>query len=170
MGYDKTVRDKAIGDRGLFERAAMYVPGYRGYRDRNMRREVDRQVRTETSRMIDTAAKGLSGRHREAVEAEDMEAAKAIERVRTKADTLSKKILSTESGYSGFWEHIKTEESEIDAISEWDAKLLESADAFGEAVEAANSPEGVAALEEFIDDVSAKFDGRRRMIKGLGGE
>ena len=39
MSYGDTVIDKGISDRNLFERAAMYIPGYRGYRDKNIRRE-----------------------------------------------------------------------------------------------------------------------------------
>ena len=38
MGLDDTVKDKMKGDMSLMERIALYIPGYRGYKEKNLRR------------------------------------------------------------------------------------------------------------------------------------
>ena len=55
--------DKGISDRNLFERAAMYIPGYRGYRNKNIRREVDKEVRREVVRSLTGCKNELSNIH-----------------------------------------------------------------------------------------------------------
>ena len=45
MSIDETVRSEMKEKLSLTERVALYIPGYRGYREKNLRREEDRAVR-----------------------------------------------------------------------------------------------------------------------------
>ncbi|MFA7150109.1 MAG: hypothetical protein WC067_03735, partial [Candidatus Methanomethylophilaceae archaeon] len=64
MPYDEIVTDKSVEDRGIFERAAMYIPGYRGYRIKNIRREVDKEVRRSVVRSLEECKSDLGNIHR----------------------------------------------------------------------------------------------------------
>lgn len=176
MTYDRTVVEKGTSDRGIFERAAMYMPGYRGYRDRNLRREMDKEVRAEVAKAIKNSGEALANIHRTVVRAgEDMSLAKDLDRIRVKVDTCMKKIESAEEGYSGLWAAIKTEGKELSSVVEWDAKLLEETARLREGTRKLKDDAGRYAdeIEGLVDDLLEDLRERRKVLKGLsagGGE
>ena len=169
----KTVTDKVKGDRSLFERVAMYIPFYRGYRARNLRRDVDREVRQAVSKMIKATKTELANINREVVETGDMVAARKVERLRNKVDTYNTKIEHAASGYSGIWASVKKEEQELDAVVEFDAKVLESADDMRKDAEAIRNLMGedvsklVNELERKVDLLIEVYEQRELVLKGL---
>ena len=60
MGYDDTVMDASKENRGIFERICLWIPGYRGYRQKNIRRDVDKEVRAQVARTIEESKTVLS--------------------------------------------------------------------------------------------------------------
>lgn len=170
MTYDRTVTEKGTGDRGIFERAAMYMPGYRGYRDRNLRREMDKEVRAEVARTIKNSGEALANVHRSVVRAgKDLDLAKDIDRIRVKVDTCMKKIESAEEGYSGLWEAIKTEGEELSSVVEWDAKLLEETAKLRDGTRMLKDDPGRHApeIESLVDDMLEDLRERKKVLKGL---
>ena len=176
MTYGETVTDKAKSDRGLFERAAMYIPGYRGYRNKNIRREVDKEVRREVVRSLTGCKTDLGSIQKNIIANGDIPNAKECDRVKTKTDTYLKKIESAESGYSGLWEAVKTLDAELQAVVEWDAKLLEgSADLreltqklLEETDDGKTDVKGdLRKIERLVDDLTDGLNERMKVIKGL---
>ena len=162
MSYGETVTDKGISDRGLFERAAMYIPGYRGYRDKNIRREVDKEVRREVVRSLTGCKNELANIQRNILSNGDVPNAKECDRVKVKTDTYLKRIESAEAGYSGIWEAVKTLESELKAVVEWDAKLLEETDDGKTDVKS-----DLRKIERLVDDLTDGLNERIKVLKGL---
>ena len=154
MSYGETVTDKAKSDRGIFERAAMYIPGYRGYRNKNIRREVDKEVRREVVRSLTGCKTDLAEIQKNMIGNGDIQNAKECDRVKIKTDTYLKRIESAEAGYSGLWEAVKTLDEELKAVVEWDAKLLEgSAD--------------LRMVERLVDELTDGLNERIKVLKGL---
>ena len=173
MVTGKSVSDKVKGDRSIFERIAMYIPFYRGYRARNLRRDVDREVRLAVSKMIKATKVELENVHREVVETGDMVTARKVERIRNKVDTYNTKIEKAAAGYSGIWASVKKEEQELDAVVEFDAKLLETSDDLRKDAERIRNSVGddiavqVKELERKVDALIEVYEGRELVLKGL---
>ena len=176
MTYGETVTDKGVSDRGLFERAALYIPGYRGYRNRNIRREVDKEVRREVVRSLTGCKNDFANIQRNVIEAGDIQVGKECDRVKTKTDTYLKRIESAEAGYSGIWEAVKTLDTELKAVVEWDAKLLEGAAELRELTqklleETDNGNTQVKAevreCERLVDELTDGLNERIKVLKGL---
>ena len=176
MTYGETVTDKATSDRGIFERAAMYIPGYRGYRNKNIRREVDKEVRREVVRSLTGCKTDLSDIQRNIIANGDMDNAKECDRIKTKTDTYLKRIESAEAGYSGLWEAVKTLDAELKAVVEWDARLLEGAADLRELTkqllqDTDNGKIDVKAdlrkVERLVDELTDGLNERMKVLKGL---
>ena len=176
MGYDDTVMEASKENRGILERICLWIPGYRGYRQKNIRRDVDQEVRAQVARAIDECKTTLANIQRGVVENGDIQMAKSVERLRVKTDTYLKNIESAEAGYSGIWEATKTLEDELEAVMEWDAKLLESADDLKKLLNAimdkvdAGSVDikaDLRGIERFLDDLDAGLGTRMQVIRGL---
>lgn len=176
MGYDDTVMDASKENRGIFERICLWIPGYRGYRQKNIRRDVDKEVRAQVARTIEESKTVLSAIQRGVVELGDIQMAKTVERIRVKTDTYLKNIESAEAGYSGIWEVTKTKEGELEAVMEWDAKLIESGqdlkkllNSIMDKVDSGSSDikADIREVERFLDDLDAGLSTRMQVIRGL---
>lgn len=176
MGYDDTVMEASEENRGILERISLWIPGYRGYRQRNIRRDVDREVRAQVVRSVDECKTILANIQRGVVENGDIHMAKSVERLRIKTDTYLKNIESAEAGYSGIWEATKTLEDELEAVMEWDAKLLESAadlkkllNSIMDRVDAGSVDikADLRGIERSLDDLDAGLGTRMQVIRGL---
>lgn len=163
-------------NRGIFERICMWIPGYRGYKKKNLRRDVDKEVRSQVARTIEDSKGRLANIQRGLVENGDVQTAKTVDRLRTKIDTYQKNIESAEAGYSGIWEATKTLEGELEAVMEWDAKLIESAEDLKKLLDAiqdkvdSGSVDVKADLREidrYLDSLDSGLGTRMQVIRGL---
>ncbi len=168
--------EKSKQDRGIFEKISLYIPGYSGYRQRNMRRDIDRLVRSHVAMSIKEVKTVMNDLKRQVMENGDMASVKTMERISTKIDTYMKTIESAESGYSGLWETIKTNENDLDSIVEWDEKLVVGSEELKGLLRAlrdtvdAGSPDIKAELrdiERHVDDLKDGLNERKLVIKGL---
>ena len=168
--------EKSKQDRGIFERIALYIPGYSGYRQRNMRREIDRLVRSHVAMSIKEVKTVMNDLKRQVMENGDMASVKTMERIATKIDTYMKSIESAESGYSGMWETIKTNEGDLEAIIEWDEKLVVGSEELKEELKQLRdlvdngSPDikkELRDIEKHVDDLKDALNERKLVIKGL---
>ena len=175
MGFDEDVKSKSKWNRGLIETIARWIPGYHGYREKNQRREMDKYVRDEIVRSLVSVKSDLSEIQRIVLDAGEVQVMKSVERIRTKLDTYSKTVESAQSGYSGIWETLKTLEGELDAVMEWDAKLLETTDSLKKLTKGLISTldmgqkinSEIRDVERYIDELIVHFEEREKVLKGL---
>ena len=175
MGYDDKVKDQVSGSKGLIERITLYIPFYSGYRKKNTARDVDREVRYGIIRIMKGVKIDLEAVHREVVLGGDMDLARNVERIRTKTDTHCTRIEKAANGYSGIFATMKVKDEELDAVIEWDAKILEGADDLRKLMEnvrnAAEDGEDIKKmlrnLENIIDDLMEQYAQRDKVLKGL---
>lgn len=179
MTHADDIKGQVSSSKGLLERASRYIPLYGGYRNRNTQRDVDREVRTSVVRVFKGVKIDLANVHRNVVESGDMNLARDVERLRTKVDTQSTKIEKAVNGYSGIWATIKKKDDELDAVINWDVKLLENGDELRKASEelrgmsedsGSDLKGSVRQLEGMVDDLLETFLQRDLVIKGLGEE
>ncbi len=170
---DTTVKSKMKGDMGLFEKIKMYIPGYKGYKEKNLRRDADRAVRQELSRTIQGAKADLAEIQRGLID--DFDLMMDIERIRTKVDKYDIDIKKAVNGYSAFHDSVKILEDDLDRVMSWDAKILDDIQAMREATEKILDmvDEGTIArkdlrkYERCIDDMLEDYNQREAIMKGF---
>ena len=124
MALNDTVRNEIKGDMSLISRIAMYIPGYRGYRERNLRRDEDRAVRNELARAISGAKSDLAEAQRE-LASSNPDLMMDVERIRTKADRYQTDVKKAFNGYSGFLDNVKITAEDLDRVVKWDGQLVD---------------------------------------------
>ena len=141
-----------------------------------MRRDIDRLVRSHVAMSIKETKTVINDLKRQVMENGDMASVKTMERISTKIDTYMKTIESAESGYSGMWETIKTNESDLDSIIEWDEKLVIGSEELKGLLRDlrdkvdSGSPDIKADLRDIerdVDDLMDALHERKLVIKGL---
>ena len=170
---DSTVKSKMKSDMGLFEKIKMYIPGYKGYKEKNMRRDADRAVREELSRAIQGTKADLAEIQKCVID--DFDMMMDVERIRTKVDKYDIDIKKAVNGYSAFHDSVKILEADLDKVMEWDAKILDDIHAMREATERIldMADEGSLArrdlrkFERCVDDMLEDYNQREAILKGF---
>ena len=175
MGMEETVKDKMKSDMSLTERIALYIPLYRGYREKNLRREEDRAVRNELSRALQGTKADLASIQRELVSQPDL--MMAVERVRTKVDRYDIDVKKAVNGYSSFHTAVKITEADLDALVKWDAQLIDDIELMREACSdllksvdlGADTKAEIRNLERGVDSMIEAYNQRESVMRGFAG-
>lgn len=161
-------------NQSLVERIALYIPIYKGYKEKNLRREEDRAIRTEVSRVLERAKLDLVTIQRAVVN--DLDLMRDTERIRSKADRYYIDVKKAVNGYSSFHTAVKIMESELDALISWDARLIDDAVALKtettELVERIDAGETdikvpLRELEKTIDQLISDYNERETVMRGF---
>lgn len=174
MTIDQNIDKKMNENRSLVERIALYIPGYKGYRQKNLRRDEDRAVRGEVARELEAVKNDLVTVQRATVG--DLDLMRETERIRSKVDKYYIDVKKAVGGYSGFHDSVKIMEAELDGLIQWDAKLMDDVQSLKAQAKALVSDinkedntlkERLMGLERTIDQLSEDYLGRESVMKGF---
>jgi hypothetical protein len=171
---------KVRGERGLLEKIMSYVPGYRGYKEKELRRESDRLVRMDVVNRL-KAAKTAFRRtftNPSAVQKLSGDDAYRFDTVNSRLDRVTQRIDRAVAGYAGMFDAVKVKEDKLDGVIQHDESLIEKAEAVKADVEKANSIEpgtdewrtAIYAVIAKIEELDRLVDERSSLFRGLGGE
>ena len=161
----------------LLERLMLILPGFRGYKQREQRREADKIVRDYIYNVLEHTKDDLAGCFQDLSDAKATELLEPMNRLTAQLDRVAEKINHGSYGYSGYFDAIKIEESELDNMLAYDTQLMDSARKFSEATasfksdldqnkveDARNSQK---TLEDSLHSLELAFDQRKAVIEGV---
>ena len=159
--------------RNFFESVLRRIPGFRGYLEKEYRRDSDRLARQWMVQRLHQGKTGLDALMHHFVDAGQIDALPQLERVRSKLDHFISSLRAEVSGYSGVFDYVKINEQTLDAVYEHDAELMENVENFAAYLQQlAAKPEAPAALSaellSRIDELQRKLALRGDLLKGLG--
>lgn len=174
MREDNQVVDPARhGDsRNFVESILRHIPGFRGYLEKEYRRESDELARAHLVSELQRAKEELDNYQRGLVDAAQFDALPHCERVRGRLDTLQSRIKGAMQGYSGFFDFVKVDEGVLDDVYEHDLAMAADVGALRDSVEQLPNAEGtpterIAAIYKEVEKVHQRFDKRSEILEGL---
>lgn len=111
--------------RGI-EKIAMLVPGFRGYKLKELRREVDKLVRNHLYQQLTLSKDDLKLVFQRLVDNKLTDFWTDMDRLVTNLDTVASEINHASYGYSGFFDAVKIQERNLDAMLDYDTKLIDN--------------------------------------------
>jgi hypothetical protein len=164
--------------RNWFERLSGKIPGYGGYVDKERRRDTDKRQRE----ILADRVRGLKGPINEGMR--DLSTGGRlfeigpVDHLTKKLDRVENRIRYASYGYSGFFDVVKIQQAQLDAIYQFDLSLVEQVDALEAKVNELKSNAGTAdglkaaaaAAEGAIDQLEHTFDGRYNAVNNFGQE
>lgn len=159
-------------NRGFLEELGRKIPGFRGYLEREYRRDSDALERQYLADRLQGSKRGLDDVMRALVEAGQVDSLPQFERVRARLDKLIGRIRGAMRGYSGMFDLVHIDEAVLDRVYEHDAGMIEAVDALAERIEAWPQSTGdpaaaVADVLRQIDALETTWDGGDEILKGL---
>jgi hypothetical protein len=153
--------EQAKGQRNLLERLGAKIPGYRGFQDRELRRDVDKQQREHLAAEIGRLKTALANRARDYTDAGQLAALGAFGRLDRQLDGLQQAIRFSDYGASGLFDPVKIDESALESLYAFDLTVVDDVGAVEQAIAAVPAPaagDSGPALDKLRDLVRALDD------------
>ena len=147
---------KVTSQQDPFKRLASIIPGFRGYIERQNRRDADKILRDTVARRFEEHYQRASHLQTDLVSASKIEFVDDMEKAVIKLRTFIDKISTAPRGYSGMFDAVKINEKELESIYQFDAAFFDLAEQVGRGldnVEASLADE--AALPAAIRNVTS---------------
>ncbi|MCS7118257.1 MAG: hypothetical protein NZ957_05685 [Thaumarchaeota archaeon] len=163
---------------GLFERILTYVPGYRGYKEKELRRETDILVRRKVSSVLSEARALLNSPLPPSTArrlAYDQDSKFFFENLRAELDRITQRMDKAVAGYAGLFDAVKVREDKLDAVLRHDLSLIEKAESIRTSIADLLTKElgtedwrgKLAQLRQAVAEFDGLIDERSRILKGL---
>jgi len=118
---------KISGDRNIIEKIINFIPGFKGYTDRNSRRDADKLLRESISSKVEQQWSRIAELQRQMISQGAIEQVDDLEAAAIKLRTLTDRIRTASYGYAGFFDAVKVDESALTKLYTFDATMLERA-------------------------------------------
>lgn len=163
--------EQAKSEMGGFERAISKLPGIKGYREKELRRDADKQVRDTLARRLEARRRKLTGLQSDLLAAGGLLWMDDVERVVGRLQLLIDRIKTASYGYAPLWALNRVKEDDLDRLIAFDQALFDEVARLDEAIDtlsaAIQANEGIKnALQEVGDLLSALNEtfGRRSEV------
>ena len=167
------ILDKARAGQNALEKLANAIPGFKGYRERELRRDADGQQREHLASRLEANKKALNELADQATRGGALDVINDVEAARKRLDRVSARVRYAERGYSGFFDAVKVDETVLGRIYQFDLSLLEGVEAVRTATEAvrAAGPAGarpaLQAVTAAVDALDARLNEREAVLRGV---
>lgn len=165
------------GQMRLSERIAAFIPGFRGYKEKEIRRESDRLIRNHLYMKLNIDKTSIREINQKLADRRYMDVLTDMDRLSAKMDRVVEKVNHASYGYSGFFDAVKVKEDNLDHMIAFDNKLIDNVNALTTEVDgfkADLAAGNTSNLKAHVDAVTDKlelfentFDQRNEVIMGV---
>jgi len=167
--------DKVKSDLDPFKKILSYIPGFKGYMERQARRDSDKLLREAIADRFEQQWGRVSALQREFIGSGDIQYVDDLEAAAIKLRTFADRVRRATRGYSGLFDAVKINEEELNALYVYDSEMLALADEVGRAidnVEASVGSDGIDAALRNLKTVTQQcidvFDRREQVVLAIG--
>jgi len=165
---------KVTGAQDIFKKLGSYVPGFNGYVERQNRRAADKLLRETVARRFDELYKRASALQKDMINQGKLALVDDMESAVIKIQTFMDKVKTATYGYSGFFDAVKINEKELEAIYNYDMAFFDLAEQIGHAIDNveaslgddAGLPAAINNLVTLSREAVETFDRRYEVING----
>jgi hypothetical protein len=164
------IKEKAWEQLNWLERLLHKIPGFKGYYERELRRDSDRLQRDYIVQQMRKVKTGMNKVIQAAARHKDFDLMRENDLFIRALDKSIGAIRYADQGYTGFFDLLKIREAELDKVYEQDALIVEAVETFSEEFKklaaAPLEPSGPGALRERLEQIEGLFEQRTALLKG----
>jgi len=174
---EKSPYEKIRSETRLIEKIGLAIPGYRGYKLKELRREADKLIRSHMYRQLTLTRDDLKVAFQKLVDSKVTEAYQEIDRLIARLDAVSSQINYASYGYAGFFDAVKIQEENLDRMLDFDSKLVDNVKALSEEVRKlkddvtggyfGNVMNSTRSIRGIVDGIDGLMSERKNVILGV---
>lgn len=177
MSEKKDVYSEAKNQMRLSERIVAFIPGFRGYKEKELRRESDKLLRNHLHLKLSAAKADLKAAAQKLSDRRYFDVLTDMDRLVAKMDRVVEKVNHASHGYTGFFNIVKVNEESLDRMIDFDSKLIDEVKSLAADVaafkaelasgETKNLKTRIQNLTDKLEAFEGTFDKREEVILGV---
>ncbi len=177
MNEKKDLYAEAKDQMRLSERILAAIPGFRGYKEKELRRESDKLFRNHLYLKLSDAKTDLKTIFQKISDRRYFDVLTDMDRLVAKMDRIVEKVNHASYGYSGFFDVVKVKEESLDRMIDFDNQLVDGVNGLAADVDAfkaelasgeyKNMKERIQSLTDKLETFEEAFDKRDEVIRGV---
>ncbi|HTY74988.1 MAG TPA: hypothetical protein VMD05_05415 [Candidatus Nanoarchaeia archaeon] len=177
MSEKNDVYSDVKGQMRLSERIAAFVPGFHGYKEKELRRESDKLIRNHLYLKLSADKSDLRDISQKLTDRRYFDVMTDMDRLLAKMDRVVEKVNHASYGYSGFFDAVKVREENLDHMIDFDNKLIDGVNALSTELDAfksdlasgqtSNLKTRVQNVTNKLESLEDTFDQRNEVIQGV---
>jgi hypothetical protein len=177
MSENKDVYAQGKSQMRLSERIAAALPGFRGYKEKELRRESDKLIRNHLYLKLSKDKDNVRSISQRLADKRYMDVLPDVDRLVAKMDRITEKVNHASYGYSGFFDIVKIKEENLDRMIAYDNQLIESVNVLTDSIEAVktqlmggdytNLKDKIQGMSDKLELLEDGFDKRQEIIVGV---
>jgi hypothetical protein len=169
------ILERVTGESDFIKKILGKLPGFQGYVEREDRRNADKLLRESIADRFENLWRRISSLQKEAISNGEIEKVDDLESSAIKLRQFIDRIRNASYGYAGFFDVIKVNTEELNAIYQYDLQMLELEDEISRAVdnvETSFGTDGLPAAIRHLTTLSQScldiFNQRKEVIVKMG--
>ncbi len=157
---------------GLEQKLTELIPGYRGYKQKELRREADKLLRDTLVSRLRAVKRQMDALQQDLISAGKFDLLDEVGSAITQLQTFTDRVRTAAYGYGGLFDAVRVKEDDLDRLYQFDLQLLDYARRMEEAVSRAKTEvEGdvkplILLIRDIAREANVTFDERAEIIKG----
>ena len=167
------IYEKILAEQGSFEKFLDKIPGYKGYKEMQARRDADQILRAYVVKLLKEQMTRFVSIEKKLISSGGIKFASPSKTAKLNFQTFIDKVATAMPGYSGFFGAIKIQTDELDRIYQFDAALVVYADKYKDAIDVFEKADkdaagaAIAALEALAQEAIGVYNSRDQLLTGL---
>ena len=177
MSEKKDLYTETKSQMRLSERIVAFIPGFRGYKEKEIRRESDRLLRNHLNLKLSKIKSNFKILFQKVTDRRYFDVMTDMDRLTAKLDRVVEKVNHASYGYSGFFDAVKVKEENLDRMIDFDNQLIDGINALAAEVDAfkaelasgeyGNLKDRLKIVTEKLEAFEDTFDKREEVILGV---
>jgi len=169
--------DRVKSQTGILEKIELLVPGFHGYKEKEMRRESDKLIRNQIYQKLSDAEAQAKDIYRALVNQGANDTWDDTDHLLARLDRIMERINHSEYGYAGFFDSTKVREPDLDRMMGYDMQLIQMADNVTTSIQSLKDVLDNDRLQEakgkvseamkVVDAIENAYNGRKQIIVGV---
>jgi hypothetical protein len=159
------ILDKARAGQNWLEKLVNMIPGFSGYREKELRREADALQREHLAKLLEQCKRPLNDAAA-ALSRTDLDAINDVETAKKRLDKAIARVRHADRGYGGFFDAVKVDEAMLDRVYQFDLALLENVQAIRARAGELRDRQALLALIAAIDAIDSQLNEREALLSG----
>lgn len=159
-----------MGDykKNIFEKIGAFIPGYKGYSEKEGRRDTDKLLRLEIAKHLDHLKEIINNIVRQQTAEKKIDLINDLDRLKRNLDITANQVRYANYGESGFFDVVQIDTTDLDKLYQFDMEIKEEAEQLALTIKALQASENLkkdcSSIISGLAALSEKMSNRDKVI------
>lgn len=154
--------------KNIFEKIGAFIPGYKGYSEKEGRRDTDKLLRMGIAKFLDSRKTDIDDVILQQTNEKKIEHIKELDNIKRKIDLIANQIRYASCGESGFFDVVQVDIHNLDRLYQFDIEIKEDVERLSNMIKTLRTSENFKkdclTIMNILSELSEKISDRDKVL------